>query len=137
MVSLTFPRDDNCEYFITYKVSRVWKGDIKPEITIKFDNPCVTVCQKVNEPLNVPVKVSEAKKEIVYAYRVLKEDPFLRVNCCSVGSFDDLRMKREYGEGTAVEQPAQEIEQPSKEQTTAAAESFWSQFWNTITSFFS
>ena len=104
-------------YLIKFTVLKVWKGDKTNEITVKYANPCSSSVFPVGTKL------------MVYGY-ALKNEPFIDVNCCNFGLFDDDRMKLELGEGIDVEQPTPEAKQTSEE-------GFWSVLWKTIISFFS
>jgi hypothetical protein len=124
---------DETSALITYKVSRVWKGNITSEITVKFDNFCGTISQKTY-PTGEVIKISKGEKELVYGYS-MNNQQYVNVNCCNFGLFDNARMKLEYGEGIAVEKPAQEAECTLQQNTNN--EGYWSLLWKKIGSFFS
>lgn len=104
-------------YLIKFKVLIVWKGNKTNEITAKYGNPCSSSVFPIGTKL------------MVYGY-TLKNEPFIDVNCCNFGLFDDNRMKLELGEGIDIEQPTPEAKQTSEE-------GFLSALWKKIVSFFS
>lgn len=103
----------NQSYEIKFKIIRVWKGIEQNEISILYTNPC---SEKPSFNLE--------NKLFIYAYKSA-ESGLLTVDCCDLNSFDNERMKREYGEGKLFEEP-QIIET-----------GFWSNLWNKIVSLFS
>ena len=106
---------------VKFKVLQTWKGIETVEVFVETD---------VGSSCSYAASVGS--KIMVYAYEnKATEIPFY-VNYCSVGHFDDEKMKREYGAGKV-------FEQPQVEQTQAAenAKGFWAKLLETITSFFS
>lgn len=101
---------------ITFRVLRAWKGVESPEITVEADagSSCAFV-----PPIG--------SKLTIYAYENRAAKIEYSVNYCSVGVFDDKRMKGEYGEGRFL--------QP--EETKEISISFWSRLWNHLVSYFS
>ena len=98
---------------IKFTVLHAWKGIETNEITVKSSNPC-------------GVKLFVGESKIVYGYASENKN-IIDADCCNFGSFDDERMKREYGEGKIIEEPS----------PVETSEGFWSELWQKIVSFFS
>lgn len=106
---------------VKFKVLRAWKGIETPEVFVEAD--VESSCSYI---------ASVGSKVTVYAYENEDTKISLHINYCSVGHFDDEKMKREYGAGKVFEHP--EVEQTPQVENTKG---FWAKLWKTVTSFFS
>ncbi len=79
---------------VTFKIFRIWKGLDQPEVTVEAD--VASSCQFIPQVGN---------RFTVYASEARKPDGMLYIHYCSVGTFDDAKMKVEYGEGRLVQHP--------------------------------
>lgn len=104
---------------VKFKVLRVWKG--VEELEISVETNASDSCQFI------PV-IGERYK--VYADKNKEFNIPIFTDYCSVSSFDEERMKLEYGEGRVFEEPEQESRQ------NKPAESFLAMIWQKIISFF-
>lgn len=100
---------------VKFRVLRAWKGVESAEITVETD--AESSCRYVP---------SVGNRIMIYAYEDKPASIQYFVNYCSVGVFDDEKMKREYGEGTLM-QPAE-----NKEISTG----FWTRLWDQLVSYF-
>ena len=103
------------------RVLRSWKGVESERISLLYNRAYTTFEREIG---------SIGTKKIFYAYK-RDNDSNLYVDFCSFSSFDDERIKREYGEGKVLEQPKTEV------QTNRESESFLTIIWQKIISFFS
>lgn len=106
---------------VKFKVLRAWKGVESEEITVEADVD--SSCQYIGA---IDSKIT------VYAYEDANLKVPLYINYCSIGHFDDDKMKREYGEGKSFEESPR-----LTPETTQTSKGFWSNVWSKIVSFFS
>lgn len=110
-------------YIIELQVLRSWKGVKTTRVKIKYTDPCSYAIHGTFQ---------KGARWMIYGYSI-KDSELIDINCCNFGLFDDERMKKIYGEGKVIEQPQPSISPTPIEQT----ESFWSNLWKKIISFFS
>ncbi len=104
---------------VTFRVYRLWKGQEQTEVTVETD--AESSCRFLP-----PV----GSRVTVYAGRARDKTGFLSINQCSVGSFDDQKMRVKYGEGKVIEQQPL----PDKDREP---ESFLSMVWTRVDRFLS
>ena len=80
---------------VRFRVFRTWKGPEQSEITVETD--AWSSCRLIP---------SIGDRAVVYAGTTGKAGSPLQINYCSIGKFDDRKMKVRYGPGRIVEQPA-------------------------------
>ena len=102
---------------VKFKVLRSWKGVDSPKVTVETE--IKSNCMYIPDVGN---------RIMVYAYESKELKIPLLINYCSIGKFNDERMKREYGEGKVFEEPTpqQSNQQPEPQ------EGFWSWIWQKI-----
>ncbi|HEX8286632.1 MAG TPA: hypothetical protein VF556_01475 [Pyrinomonadaceae bacterium] len=105
---------------IKFKVLRAWKGIENSEIIVETN--ISSSCQYNPEI---------GSKVMVYAYENKEAKIPLYINYCSIGKFNQQKMKREYGEGKVFEEPERQIPKNN------SSENFVSMIWQKIISFFS
>lgn len=105
---------------VKFKVLTAWKGVESAEIIVETD--ASWSCKYIPEIGN---------KIMVYAYENKESQSSLSINYCSIGHFDDEKMKREYGEGKTFAEPQTEI------RTSEEPENFFSFIWRKLISIFS
>ncbi|MEJ7849466.1 MAG: hypothetical protein WKF92_15400 [Pyrinomonadaceae bacterium] len=104
---------------VKFKVFRIWKGFDQSEIIVETD--VESSCRFIP---------AVGSRYTVYASKGLETDGPLSIGYCSIGKFDDAKMKIEYGEGKLMNQPTPI---PRANEKT---ENFFSIVWNRIVSFF-
>lgn len=105
---------------VRFNVFRIWKGFYESEITVEtnVESSCQFI-PKIGERL------------MIYANEHTGSDIPFYIHYCSVGTFNDDKMKVTYGEGKLIEQS--QVVTPINETT----ENFFSIVWKKIVSFFS
>jgi hypothetical protein len=105
---------------VKLKVLRSWKGIESDEVFVETDTE--SSCGYI---------ASVGSKVMIYAYENKDTKIPLHINYCSIGHFDDEKMKLEYGAGKVFEHPEAKCI-PQIENT----EGFWAKLLKTVASFF-